>query len=275
MSAGLKLVACGSLCVSAGWYFGGINSHQTRLTFLAVGQGDCAVLQHEGRTILIDTGPTEGEAKRVILPKLRRLGVVDVDLVLLTHPDKDHVAGVPAIAHTYPTAKFAISAEFRDHSDWRQMVSDWRLPSSRIEYLPRRMSGRLGDVRLDIFCPEIWSSKQDNDGSAFLKVACGTATAVLSGDATAEAEATAAVSADWSAQVMKAGHHGSRTSTSFTWLREVHPQTVIFSCGKDNQYGHPHAEVVKRVEDAGALVRRTYEGDVRFVVSGGKFVFDK
>lgn len=275
MSDAPKACLLAAAAVIAGWYIGGLKSEETRLTFLAVGQGDCAVIQHRGATILVDAGPTESIAKRQILAKLRRLGVTTVDLILLTHPDKDHVAGVPVLAQTYPSAKFAISAEFQDNEEWRHLVEEWRLPSSRIRYLPRQSRGQLGDLKLDVYCPEIWSPKQDNDGSAFVKISLENASAVLSGDATAESEVTAAVVGEWHAQVMKAGHHGSRTSTSYTWLREVDPQYVVVSCGIGNQYGHPHKEVLARVQESGAALERTDQGDVRFVFSNGQFVLER
>jgi beta-lactamase superfamily II metal-dependent hydrolase len=271
VSAGLKVIVGGSLCVSAGWWLAGPVVDQTRITFLSVGQGDCAVIQHKGRTILVDAAPTVASAKWDVLPKLRELGVVDVDLILLTHPDTDHIGGVPVLARAFPKAKFAISEEFRDHSAWQAELKEWRLSQSRLSYLPRRMSGLIGDLKIDIYCPEVWSEEQDNDGSIFLKISTGSASAVLSGDATAESEAVAAANGDWSAQIMKAGHHGSKTSTSFGWLNEVKPKHVVVSCGKDNRYGHPHASVLERVSSAKAEIERTDQGDVSFVIRDGAF----
>ena len=156
MSGALRFSAAGVVCVGAGWYWAGPSFDQTRLTFLSVGQGDCAVIQHKGRTILVDAGPSANAAKWDVLPKLRELGVQDVDLVILTHPDADHVGGVPALAKTFPSAKFAISSEFRDHQSWQSELIEWRLPASRLTYLPRQMTGSIGDLRIQMYCPEIW-----------------------------------------------------------------------------------------------------------------------
>jgi competence protein ComEC len=276
MSVALKsIVVGGVVCAGAGWYVAGGPVAQTRLTFLAVGQGDCTVLQHQGATILIDAAPSVTAAKWEVLPKLRALGVRDVQWVLLTHPDMDHVAGVPVLARTFPSAQFAISEEFRDHEDWQRLVSEWKLPESRIAYLPHRLQGTLGDLRIDVLCPDIWSPKQDNDGSAFVKIVLGQGSAVLSGDASAEAEIVAASEGDWSAEIMKAGHHGSRTSTSWTWLREVKPSFAVISCGKDNRYGHPHKEVLERIDSMNIDLRRTDEGDVSFIFRNGRFELDR
>jgi beta-lactamase superfamily II metal-dependent hydrolase len=275
MSDAPKAALFGLAAIGIGWWLGGAKAGETRLTFLAVGQGDCAVIQSEGGTILVDAGPAEAVANRSILPKLRRLGVTGIDLVILTHPDTDHVAGVPVLAKSFPRARFAISAEFKESEEWKGLVSMWGLPASRIQYLPRRMNGSLGDLRIDLFCPDIWSPEQDNDGSAFVKIQIQNASAVLSGDATADSEAEAASEGDWSAQVMKAGHHGSRTSTSFAWLKEVKPEHVVISCGLENRYGHPHQETLDRVQESGAALERTDRGDVSFVLSNGKFVLER
>ncbi len=82
--------------------------------------------------------------------------------------------------------------------------------------------------------------------------------------------------ADWSAQVLKAGHHGSRTSTGEAWLREVRPQAVVLSCGRDNSYGHPHPSVLATIGRQGAQAMRTdREGDITFVIEGGRFARKK
>ncbi len=275
MSVGLKLFVGGFLCVSAGWYLGGSVVDQTRVTFLSVGQGDCAVIQHQGRTILVDAAPSPSAVKWDVLPKLRDLGVIDVDLVLLTHPDTDHVGGVPMLARVFPKARFGLSAEFKDHVQWKQQIKAWDLDVSRVTYLPKRMQGHSGDLRIDLYSPDLAAGGKDNDGSSFLKISIGKAAAVFSGDASAEPENVAAAHGDWSAQIMNAGHHGSRTSTSFGWLKEVKPQWVVVSCGKDNRYGHPHREVLERVASANAKVARTDQGSVSFRLEDGKFEIEK
>ncbi|MEZ0326983.1 MAG: ComEC/Rec2 family competence protein [Fimbriimonas sp.] len=274
MSAALRFGIGGFFCLSAGWYLGGVQLQQTRLTFLSVGQGDCAVIQHKGRTILVDAGPSEQAARWDVMPKLRLLGVTDVDLVLLTHPDLDHIGGIPVLARAFPRATFSMPSAFEKNVDWLDHVREFGLAPNRVKYLPRQMTGDLGDLRIDVYCPEVWPGGSDNDGSMFLRVSEGNASAVLSGDASAEAEAVVAVNGDWSSQIMKAGHHGSRSSSSWEWLSEVKPKWVVVSCGRNNSYGHPHKEVLERAASVHAQLARTDRGDVRFILKGGSFVLE-
>jgi competence protein ComEC len=275
VSGGLRILAGGLLCLLSGWFLASSEPNVTRLSFLDVGQGDCSVIQHDGRTILVDAAPTVKAARYQVLPKLRQLGVRELDLVILTHPDADHIAGVPILARRFPDAKFAIPGAFRMHGEWTRQIAGWRLPASRILYLPEREAGHIGGLSIQLFCPPWSEGEDDNDGSAIVKLILGGATAVLSGDASAEAEAIAAASGDWSAQIMKAGHHGSRTSTSFAWLREVRPKLVVVSCGRGNRYGHPHPETLDRIQGAGSALARTDRGDVRFVLRNDRFELEE
>lgn len=92
----------------------------TRLTFLSVGQGDCAVFQHAGVTVMIDAGPGDEHSdagRRLIWPKLRAMGVNRIDLVLLSHPDADHVAGLRSLEKILPIGKVAAPLHFRENPD--------------------------------------------------------------------------------------------------------------------------------------------------------------
>ena len=113
----------------------------------------------------------------------------------------------------------------------------------------------------------------DNTGSLVVKVRCGNGTAVFMGDADIAAETYLAALGDWGAQILKAGHHGSRTSSSQLWLDEVHPAYFVASCGRNNNFGHPNPEVMNRAKAHGAKTLRTdVDGSVRFVLSPSGYV---
>lgn len=248
----------------------------TRLTFLAVGQGDCAVLRHRGRTFLVDAGPAldrHDAGARIVLPRLREMGVSNVDLLFLTHPDLDHVGGAGAILDAYPNAQLAIAETFRNDPEMRKHLAGWKLPPGRIVWLPREGQMAVGDLRLRLHSPLPKNGKDANAGSLFLRIEQGAARAVLTGDAPREAERNALRLTDWSAQVLKAGHHGSRTSTDETFLRAVHPEWLIVSCGRDNRYGHPARETLMTAASQNVKIARTdREGDLSFEIRDGRFV---
>jgi competence protein ComEC len=271
LGVGLIVVAAGAL--ATGWKLGSLPDETARLALLAVGQGDCAVLQDGTHAILIDAAPTEGAARLTVIPALRSMGVSSVDAIFLSHPDEDHIAGVEVLRQRFPRVKLVMSAGFRHNKAFLGHLAAWQIDPDAVTWLPARTKARLGRFSLDILCPEVTASTPDNDGSMVVKISSGQATAVFSGDGSAEEEVQVAAEGDWSAEVMHAGHHGSRTSTSFTWLGEVHPRYVVISCGRENRYGHPHAETLARIALAKAKVLRTdQDGTVTFTVVDGRFV---
>jgi competence protein ComEC len=269
-NAALAVLAITAL--AAGWICGTRPDESVRLSFLAVGQGDCAVLQQGNSAIMIDAGPTESSAKFTILPALRHLGVTRLDAILLSHPDEDHVAGTAVIRRRFPAARVAISAGFREHPDLLRKLSEWRMGADEVEWLPERQAQRVGSFDLDIYCPPVTAGTPDNDGSMVVRMSDGNATAVFTGDGSAEEEALVAAQGDWSAEIMHAGHHGSNSSTSFTWLGEVNPEYVVISCGQFNRFGHPGKRTLARLAETRAKVLRTdRDGTITFILREGRF----
>ncbi|MFI5384539.1 MAG: ComEC/Rec2 family competence protein [Fimbriimonadales bacterium] len=240
----------------------------TRLTFIAVGQGDCAVFQTSGRTVLIDVGPKSqysDAGKRIVLPDLRKMGIDSIDLILLSHPDIDHVGGLGALLKGLPVGRVAISSAFAHYGPMIGHLRDAGCLPGETMWLGPGQRAQIGDFRVEIYCPEWHDPEPDNDGSEFVKISGDGASAVFTGDATALAEAKMMPGHDWSAQVLKLGHHGSKSASSEAWLEAVHPRWAVVSCGRDNTYGHPHQEVLGRVEHLGIKLARTdQDGDITF-----------
>jgi competence protein ComEC len=271
----LKFVAGGVACVALGFGVGCIWPKPTRLTFLSVGQGDCAVFQHAGATILIDSGPRNPKidaGEKIVVPDLRQMGVDGVDLILLSHPDIDHVGGTGAILRTYPEATVAISACFRQNHQLLELLSRWGRDPKSVKWLGPEYKGVIGDFEIRIDCPQTDPDEETNDGSMIVRISDGAASAVFTGDAPAKIEQAFGSVANWRSEVMKAGHHGSRSATSEPWIQAVHPEYAILSCGLNNEYHHPHPEVVKRLKDDGVKICRTdEEGDIVFELKHGHF----
>lgn len=263
------------LAAIVGGYYGLKKPFQgTRLTFLSVGQGDCAVFQTAGHTILIDAGPnTNGydAGKYIVVPKLRSLGVNRIDLVLLSHPDSDHTGGLGALLGAFPVDKIGISSAFSRHEGMLNQIRALGC-SNKVSWLRPSQSVSAGEFNIEVACPPWNPEMKDNDGSEFVKIVGEGCSAVFTGDASEDAETTMEPGADWSAQIMKVGHHGSRTSTSDSWLDEVHPKWAVVSCGRNNSYGHPNGETLRRIEAHHVPVARTdTEGDITFVPSASGF----
>ena len=261
--------------MAAGFCTGLLWPRQTRLTFLSVGQGDCAVFQHEGATILIDAGPKNPKSdsgEKIVVPDLKQMGVDGVDLILLSHPDIDHIGGTGAVLKAFPDATVAVSACFRENQQLLELLSKWGRDPKQVKWLGPEYQGRLGEFQFRIDCPQTDPDEETNDGSMIVRISDGAASAVFTGDAPAKIEEAFDRVANWQSEVMKAGHHGSRSATSEEWIEAVRPEYAILSCGLNNEYHHPHQEVVDRLKTDGVKICRTdQEGDIVFSLKNGRF----
>lgn len=224
---------------------------------------------------MIDAGPGNEHTdvgRRVVWPKLRALGVRRVDLLLLTHPDADHVAGLRGLRGALQIRKVAAPAHFRGEVEMSKWLAETNVGEREVLWIAERATVDIGAFRFHLRCPKRFPGASDNEGSLFVKIEGEGASAVFTGDASEETELMMLSRLDWSAEVLKAGHHGSKTSTGSAWLAAVRPRYVVFSAGRANRYGHPAPEAIRRALAAGAQVGRTdTEGDVAFEVRDGDF----
>lgn len=244
-------------------------SREVSVTFLSVGQGDCTVFRIEDYTIVVDAGPKTQSfdaGDRIVLPKLRAMGVTRIDLLLLTHPDSDHIGGARKLLQAFPSARVAMSKEFARSPALVQAIRSWEIQPDQVVWLEERGSIRAGRFTMRFWCPKMIPGAEDNDGSVFVRAVLDQGEVVMSGDAPTYVEQSAAHADDWAGDVLKLGHHGSRTASSDDWLDEVDPAMAVASCGRENAYGHPHSEVVKKLgERRVELLRTDMSGDIRFV----------
>lgn len=238
------------------------------VTFLAVGQGDAAVLRSRGKTAVIDGGGVPGGAdpgERVVLPFLRDAGVRHLDLMVLSHPHPDHGLGLAAVARALPPDHLWLSAE--TPGPLSTLISEAAKRSP--EWIERGAPALdLGDARIEVLGPpsERSALRNVNDQSIVLRVVHGAVSFLLLGDVEAAGEAALR---PVPATVVKAPHHGSRTSSSPALVEAMRPRYVVFCVGRQNRFGFPHREVVDRYLQTGARCFRTdLDGAVQFVSDG-------
>jgi competence protein ComEC len=158
-----------------------------------------------------------------------------------------------------------MSAQFMDYPAMQDHLAAWGLSTGDVLWLARFERVKVGKFTFAIEDPVLQPGANDNEGSMFIHAACGPASAVFSGDADGPTEVAESSAQPWTSQVMKVGHHGSKTSTAPAWLAAVHPEYAVISCGRDNVYGHPSRSTVSRLNSFGAQVFRTdQQGDVEF-----------
>jgi len=242
------------------------------VTFFDVGQGDATLIESPtGIQLLIDGGRDS-----TILRELSSsLGFWDRDLdyVLATHPDVDHIGGLIEVFKRYEVKNFIRNDNESDTSAFSLMERLLAEEGSQVFYARRGQQYDLGGgAVLEILFPEIsMKEAESNTSSVVAKLTYGSSTFMLTGDSPKSIEEYLVLSEGEAlqSQVLKVGHHGSRTSTSELFLDEVRPQYAVISAGLDNQYGHPHLEVTdllfnKRVE----TFNTADQGTIRFVSDG-------
>jgi len=238
------------------------NSHR-QLTFamLDVGQGDALFIESPtGAQILVDAGPPRriiGELAR-LMPSFDRY----IDAIIITNPDQDHIGGFADVLDTYKIGKVFEPGTLNDSKTYQNLLTE--IKNKNIpKFLARRgMKLHLGGgVVMDILFPDrnvsIWTP---NDGSVVARLAYGNSVIMLTGDATIKTEKIILAknpAESLRSDILKVGHHGSRTSTSELFLKAVSPKYALISDGKDNKYGHPHREVLDTLERFKAEILRT------------------
>ncbi len=236
--------------------------------FIDVGQADAALVQCGGEAMLIDGG--NAEDSNLIAAYLKRQEISHLEYVICSHAHEDHVGGLSgALSVATAGAVFAPRTEtdtrayrnFKTKTEAQGLSLSHPAPGDRI---------MLGQARVDFLGPVTEDTEELNDTSIVLKITYGETTFLFTGDAERTEELSILDAGyDVSADVLKVGHHGSSSSTSYPFLREADPEYAVISCEKNNEYGHPHKEVISRLEDAGVSIYRIdLMGDVIFVSDG-------
>lgn len=237
--------------------------------FIDVGQADAALVECDGHYMLIDGGNKEDS--NIIYSVLKNAGVDHLDMIVGTHAHEDHIGGIPG-ALNYTDADLTLcpvksydSNAFDDFKKYADLNGGGIVvPSVGDIYY-------LGSASVEII--GVNSESDTNNTSIVLMITYGDTRFLFTGDAEREAEqAILASGFDITADVLKVGHHGSNTSTTYPFLREIMPTYAIISVGRENNYGHPDEDTLSRLRDADVEVYETdLNGDIK-CVSDGKTV---
>ena len=217
------------------------NHFNYEVTFIDVGQGDSILIRNGTSCVLVDTGGDNrfDMAKEVLVPFLRKKCIYKLDALILTHDDFDHSGA---------------SASLRREFNVKRTITD-KTPFPL----------NVGGVVFSSLNDKEGTDSDKNQGSIVLSFRIGGKDFLLMGDADVEVEKEMIAKGAPECDILKIGHHGSETSTSDAFLDAVTPLEAVVSCGKNNKYGHPDAEVIKRLSEKGVKIRRTdLEGTITY-----------
>ena len=238
--------------------------------YLDVGQGDCSLILCDGHAMLIDGGEASESSK--VYAYLKANGVNHLDYMVATHAHSDHIGGLSgALNYATVDTAFCPVTEY-DSKTFSSMVKYLGNQGLSITVPRAGESFMLGSAYVQILGPQGTYDDQ-NDMSIVLKVTYEETSFLFTGDAERTAEADILDAGyDLSATVLKVGHHGSDTSTSYPFLREIMPEYAVIQVGKDNSYGHPTEDTLSRLRDADVKVYRNDLQGTVICTSDGKSV---
>lgn len=242
------------------------------VTFLDVGQGDAAVLQCGGQSMMIDGG--KAKASSYIYSWLKKNQISHLDVMVATHTDADHIGGLSGALNYAKVGTAYCPVTSGTTKTFQSFVKYLKKQGKSITVPKAGDEFSLGGAQVRILGPTD-SQAEGNNSSIVLKVTFGDTSFLFTGDAEREEEQELLESGyDLESTVLKVGHHGSDTSTSYLFLRTVNPQYAVISVGADNTYGHPTETVLSRLRDADVKTYRTdLQGTITAVSDGKKVTF--
>ncbi len=247
-----------------------------KVDFLNVGQGDSFFIETpDMHYILIDGGPDSTVMKK--LPESMPFWDKEIDLVILTHPDSDHLTGLIDVLQKYKVDNILWTGISRDgaiYQEWLKVLAKQKKEGAKIIIAQSGEEIKTGNVFIDVLNPlsslDDKYFKEDNDTGVVSRLIYGKISFLFSADITSKEEEKLVDSKTYlQSDVLKVAHHGSKYSTSDIFLAAVEPRIAVISCGKGNSYGFPTPEVLQRLENFGIKMFRTdKDGDVKFVSDG-------
>ena len=254
-------------------------SQNLTMSFIDVGQGDSIlVILPNTKTLLIDGGERQSSGK--VLSTLQEYGLSYIDVIVATHPHADHIGGLIDVINNVNVGQVLDSGQVHTTQTFEDLLDAIYNKQIPLRSVSEGESVNLDPtVKIDVLNPPASTPNgsnneaEFNDNSVALKLTYGNFSALLTGDVEERNEARLVFknATILDADVLKAGHHGSRTSSSLAFLNAVTPEVVIISLGAGNSYGHPHPEALDRISASGAqyLHRTDIDGTITLISDAG------
>ena len=281
MSFMLVLAGCGNSASSSS--SGGAKAVQSlsasdkdlRISVLNVGQADATLIQYKGKNMLIDTGEVDSRAD--LVKQLKERKVKDIDIIVITHPHGDHLGGMAELFKDFKIKQIYDNGQSANTAMYRN-------------YLKKGDTFTLGDdVTFTVLSPGKPFTKENtqgvsesgltNDNSIVCKMTYGQFSMMFTGDAQKEVEEKILKDykpADLKSDVLKVGHHGSKTSSSDAFVKAIAPKAATISCAAGNQYKFPHEPTLKTLQKYNVEVYRTdRNGVITITTDGSSYSIEK
>lgn len=270
------IAGCGKKTVTSTQQGAGGQSQQNSpliVKVLDIGQGDAILIRVAGQTVLVDTGDISTRDKMV--EYIKKEGITTIDKVIITHPHADHLGGMPGILENFKVGQIYDSGQTGTTALYKQYLS--LVNKKNVPFTVVTAGTEIvisGDIKLKFFAPEkpFITESAINNNSVVAKLIYNQFSMLLTGDAEKDSEARMikTYEGELKSNVLKAGHHGSNTSSSPAFLKVVAPEAAIISVGVNNDYHHPHPSTLKKYVEAKLKVYRTDIDGTVTITSDGK-----
>lgn len=244
------------------------NGATFSLTMLDVGQGLSVLVQADGRYLLYDGGG--GSASSYVVAYLQQHAVTELEWLVASHYDEDHISGLVGVLHTTPVEQALMPDYTTDTQIYQSLQNVLGEKGIPVIYPAQGDTFSLGDAEIQVVGPQNYAYDSDNSNSLCLRIRYGDFRCLLTGDAEQDAEQEMVASGqDLTCDLYVVGHHGSSSSTSEELLDAASPAYVFLSVGEDNPYGHPTAQTLNALQQHGiALYRTDQQGEVTVYSDG-------
>nr|WP_162182133.1 DNA internalization-related competence protein ComEC/Rec2 [Jeotgalibacillus malaysiensis] len=272
----ISLVVMSAYLISSPYF-----NPEGHITFINVGQGDSILIQlpYNQGNYLIDTGGQVqfGQAdnqfsvgEKVVLPYLKSMGISKIDLLILTHHDWDHIGGAEDLLKDLKIGEVWTSAKSADKEEMRKLLEAFAEKRIPVKELTKPVEWQAGDSSFSLITPK--DQLKGNNASLVLQAEAGGKKWLFTGDIEQESE-VAMTDEFEDIDVLKVAHHGSNSSTTEAFLEIVKPEIAVISAGRNNMYGHPHADVLERLGESKVYLTSTH-GAVRYTFTGDGGTFE-
>lgn len=246
-----------------------------KVHFLDCGQADCAFLElPDGKCMLIDAA--ESSFGKTLADYIRSRGYFHIDYVVATHPHSDHIGGMAHILESFTVGTFYMPNVSHTTKTYEKMLDALLENGCECIYVSRGSTIAAAPYSIEVLSPLAQEYIRMNNYSAVIRLVYKDTSVLFSADAEATAEEEmVSAGLDLKADILKAGHHGSATSTTYRYLSAIMPEDVVISVGRDNSYGFPGPTVLSQIEDIGARVHRTdLDGNISAVSDGYIYIME-
>lgn len=249
-----------------------VNGDNLEIHFIDVGQAESILIKKGNESMLIDAGNnSDGD---LVVDYIKKQNISSLKYVIGTHPHADHIGGLDDVIDTFEIEKVIMPNAVTNTKTFEEVLDSIKNKGLSITKAKVGNSYELNGAQFTILAPNKEKYKDLNDYSVVIKLVNGNNSFLFTGDAEELSEKEMLENNErlLKADVLNVGHHGSVTSTSEAFLNAVDPKFAVISAGKDNSYGHPHKEILERLEDKGIKIYRTdLQGDI-IVISDGETI---